>query len=175
MLGRVRGPSSSPDSLERSTAKLLKHDSLSIYEATLLKLKQGSQQFQGSPTSEFVQPHDHSAGSSDCGAAMTMDCDCSCPNPSDSQLKLPHEKNAITVNDACILSSAGDAHVTVNLKQRINGDVSILHLFSKYKSSQHSASNSKMATMETNCSSIVPPSPGDYRSLGNIEQECVGS
>ncbi|XP_048138715.1 uncharacterized protein LOC115749473 isoform X2 [Rhodamnia argentea] len=128
MLGRVRAPSSSPDSLERSTTKLLKHDSLSVYEATLLKLKQGSQQIQGSPTSEFVQPDDYSAGSSSCEDAMNMECDCSCPNPSHSQLTLLHEKNLITVNDACILSSTSDAHAMVSLKQRSKGEVSILHL-----------------------------------------------
>ncbi|KAI6675458.1 hypothetical protein NL676_003364 [Syzygium grande] len=175
MLGRVRAPSSSPDSLERSTAKLLKHDPLSIYEATLLKLKQGSQQIQGSPTSELVQPHDYSAGSSNCGDTMTMECDCSCPDPSHSQLTLLHEKNPISVDDACIFSSTSDAHAIVNSKRRSNGDVSILHLFSKYKSSQHSSSNSKMVTMETNCLSIVPPSSGDYLSLRNMEQECIGS
>ncbi|KAF8005855.1 hypothetical protein BT93_K0209 [Corymbia citriodora subsp. variegata] len=120
MLGRVRAPSSSPDSLERSTAKLLKHDSLSIYEATLLKLKQGSQQFQGSQTSEVVQPHDYSAGSSNCGVPMTMECDCSCPNPSHSQMTLSHEKNAITLTDACIVSSTSDAHAMVSSEQQMN-------------------------------------------------------
>ncbi|KAI3435301.1 uncharacterized protein J3R85_006226 [Psidium guajava] len=175
MLGRVRAPSSSPDSLERSTTKLLKHDSLSIYETTLLKLKQGSQQIQGSPTSEFMQPHDYSAGSSNCGDAMTMECDCSCPNPSNSQLTLLHESNLITTNDACILSSNSDAHVMISSKRQSKGDISILHLFSKYKSSRYSSSNSKMVMMETNCSSIIPPSTGDYLSLQNMEQECVGS
>ncbi|CAN1129942.1 hypothetical protein LINPERPRIM_LOCUS12951 [Linum perenne] len=45
MFGRLRPPPSSPDSLEleRSHSKLFKDDCLSVYEATLMKLKQGSQ------------------------------------------------------------------------------------------------------------------------------------
>ncbi|CAN1777218.1 hypothetical protein LINPERHAP1_LOCUS13964 [Linum perenne] len=45
MFGRLRPPTSSPDSLEleRSYSKFFKDDSLSVYEATLMKLKRGSQ------------------------------------------------------------------------------------------------------------------------------------
>ncbi|EOA24953.1 hypothetical protein CARUB_v10018248mg [Capsella rubella] len=42
MFGRLRPPPSSPDSLERYPAKIIKDDPLSVYETTLLKLKQGS-------------------------------------------------------------------------------------------------------------------------------------
>ncbi|XP_010503480.1 PREDICTED: uncharacterized protein LOC104780661 [Camelina sativa] len=42
MFGRLRPPPSSPDCLERYPAKIIKDDPLSVYESTLLKLKQGS-------------------------------------------------------------------------------------------------------------------------------------
>ncbi|VVB04728.1 unnamed protein product [Arabis nemorensis] len=42
MFGRLRPPPSPPDSLERYPAKIIKDDPLSVYESTLLKLKQGS-------------------------------------------------------------------------------------------------------------------------------------
>lgn len=49
MFGRVRVSSSSPDELERPTAKLLKHDSLSIYgnssSMPLSRIKCGSIDF----------------------------------------------------------------------------------------------------------------------------------
>ncbi|KAJ6339641.1 hypothetical protein OIU77_007561 [Salix suchowensis] len=54
MFGRVRVSSSSLDSLERPSSKILKDDSLSIYEATLMKLKLGSHRDQSSPFEETV-------------------------------------------------------------------------------------------------------------------------
>ncbi|KFK34154.1 hypothetical protein AALP_AA5G107600 [Arabis alpina] len=42
MFGRLRPPPSPPESLERYPAKIIKDDPLSVYETTLLKLKQGS-------------------------------------------------------------------------------------------------------------------------------------
>ncbi|KAL9267507.1 hypothetical protein AKJ16_DCAP22087 [Drosera capensis] len=59
MLGRLRVLPSSPSEIfeaeERSPlAKIFKQDSLSIYEATLLKLKEGSQRSQSSPDEGFA-------------------------------------------------------------------------------------------------------------------------
>ncbi|KAJ0248447.1 hypothetical protein HA466_0155460 [Hirschfeldia incana] len=52
MFGRLRPPPSSPDSLERYPAKIIKDDPLSVYESTLLKLKQGSRLDTVAPSSE---------------------------------------------------------------------------------------------------------------------------
>ncbi|CAN6896782.1 unnamed protein product [Brassica oleracea] len=58
MFGRLRPPPSSPDSLERYPAKIIKDDPLSVYESTLLKLKQGSRldTVGPSPETEFENP-----------------------------------------------------------------------------------------------------------------------
>ncbi|RID58362.1 hypothetical protein BRARA_F01667 [Brassica rapa] len=58
MFGRLRPPPSSPDSLERYPAKIIKDDPLSVYESTLLKLKQGSRldTVGPSPVTELENP-----------------------------------------------------------------------------------------------------------------------
>ncbi|KAL0847454.1 hypothetical protein Bca101_020700 [Brassica carinata] len=58
MFGRLRPPPSSPDSLERYPAKIIKDDPLSVYESTLLKLKQGSRldSVGPSPETEIKNP-----------------------------------------------------------------------------------------------------------------------
>ncbi|KAG7564912.1 hypothetical protein ISN44_As10g016540 [Arabidopsis suecica] len=52
MFGRLRPPPSPPDCLERYPAKIIKDDPLSVYESTLLKLKQGSTRLDTSPETE---------------------------------------------------------------------------------------------------------------------------
>ncbi|KAG2329627.1 hypothetical protein Bca4012_020829 [Brassica carinata] len=58
MFGRLRPPPSSPDSLERYPAKIIRDDPLSVYESTLLKLKQGSRldSVGPSPETEIENP-----------------------------------------------------------------------------------------------------------------------
>ncbi|KAF8100093.1 hypothetical protein N665_0231s0032 [Sinapis alba] len=58
MFGRLRPPPSSPDSLERYPAKIIKDDPLSVYESTLLKLKQGSRLDTVAPSDTQREPHD---------------------------------------------------------------------------------------------------------------------
>ncbi|GAY51010.1 hypothetical protein CUMW_130990 [Citrus unshiu] len=59
MLGRVRAASSTPYDLEleRMPSKLIKDDSLSIYEATLMKLKLGARRDLGPPPEELRTSH----------------------------------------------------------------------------------------------------------------------
>ncbi|KDO69329.1 hypothetical protein CISIN_1g047698mg, partial [Citrus sinensis] len=59
MLGRVRAASSTPYDLEleRMPSKLIKDDSLSIYEATLMKLKLGARRDLGPPPEELWTSH----------------------------------------------------------------------------------------------------------------------
>ncbi|CAH8307243.1 unnamed protein product [Eruca vesicaria subsp. sativa] len=64
MFGRLRPPPTSPDSLERYPAKIIKDDPLSVYESTLLKLKQGSRLDTIGP-SEFENPSDAQRGAHD--------------------------------------------------------------------------------------------------------------
>ncbi|KAE8667936.1 Nucleoside diphosphate kinase 2, IA IA,NDPK IA,ATNDPK2 [Hibiscus syriacus] len=115
MFGRVRAsPSPSLDSFETPPSKIIKDDSLSIYETTLMKLKLGSKCHPISPVdltdsysrtiTEACQEM-HSDGES-----MVIDTDCS----SDCQ-------------------STGDSKL--NSQQR-SSSTSILHLFSKFNSRQ---------------------------------------
>ncbi|CAN7021941.1 hypothetical protein IGI04_022998 [Brassica rapa subsp. trilocularis] len=85
MFGRLRPPPSSPDSLERYPAKIIKDDPLSVYESTLLKLKQGSRldTVGPSPETEFEnlssssatqrEPHDVTMCSGSDDAIMGID------------------------------------------------------------------------------------------------------
>ncbi|KAL7099223.1 hypothetical protein ACP275_09G069700 [Erythranthe tilingii] len=127
MFGRVRAsPISSLELLEmeRPPSKIIKHDSLSIYESTLLKLKQGSH------CNPRYNPED------------------SCTMATDS----PEE--GITAAADCTSSDSisGDSSVSFqstvcSSNEKRSKNMSIHYLFSKYKSSQdaHNNSNEKEA------------------------------
>ncbi|KAL8042554.1 hypothetical protein ABFS82_09G062200 [Erythranthe guttata] len=128
MFGRVRAsPISSLELLEmeRPPSKIIKHDSLSIYESTLLKLKQGSH------CNPRYNPED------------------SCTMATDS----PGE--GITAADADCTSSdsiSGDSSVSFqstlcSSNEKGSKNMSILYLFSKYKSTQHSHNSNETEAM----------------------------
>ncbi|XP_011073003.1 uncharacterized protein LOC105158076 [Sesamum indicum] len=121
MLGRVRAsPMGSLELLEmeRPNSKIIKHDSLSIYESTLMKLKQGSH------CNPRCNPEDSARTDPDCTnmatsspeEAVSSDADC-CSTDS-----FP--------NSIPCFQSTGP------LKAQGNRNMSILYFFSKYKSSQ---------------------------------------
>ncbi|ESQ45706.1 hypothetical protein EUTSA_v10011023mg [Eutrema salsugineum] len=84
MFGRLRPPPSSPDCLERYPAKIMKDDPLSVYESTLLKLKQGSRLdtvVGPSPDKEVENPSDtHDVTL--CNGSDAMSVDAKNKNPS---------------------------------------------------------------------------------------------
>ncbi|KAK3225163.1 hypothetical protein Dsin_005025 [Dipteronia sinensis] len=139
MFGRVRAASSTLDTLEldRAPSKLIKDDSLSIYEATLMKLKLGSQRNLDPSLEEMAMGTESGCASADvpkcCGHHDTkmMDTDCSSANS---------------------LSTYSDC-----LKQHQSRNVSVLYLFSKYKSSGQA--KEEVTTIQDDDGSSVSLSP----------------
>ncbi|CAN1239637.1 hypothetical protein LINGRAPRIM_LOCUS2433 [Linum grandiflorum] len=128
MFGRLRPPSSSLDSLEleRSHSKFFKDDSLSVYEATLMKLKRGSQL----------------ATTNCCHSPMEAESDCI---SSISSTTSSHGSNSTVLQPLPTLTSSASSPSTVDLKHQ----PSVLDLFSKYKlSHQQSISSQKDITMD---------------------------
>ncbi|CAL5440864.1 unnamed protein product [Camellia sinensis] len=162
MLGRVRPPSSS--SLERPPSKIIKDDSLSIYEATLVKLRHGSQ-------CNPVSPSD-----------QAMKIDVSCDFASNS----PHDDEAMTEDTNCssnsISSNCSDYRPMGILKEQQNKMRSVTYLFARYRSSQHTLSLPAEAVMvENKCcsaSSSLSAKTADRWSDTTglqLQQECVDS
>ncbi|KAL3631650.1 hypothetical protein CASFOL_024634 [Castilleja foliolosa] len=108
MLGRVRPSSSSPEQLEMEipSSKIIKHDSLSIYESTLLKLKQGSR----------CNPSYNSEDSAKMDANCTMGAD----SPRNDMIA-----------DADCSSTDSISQYTISLKEEGSKNMSILDFFSK--------------------------------------------
>ncbi|KAK4436889.1 hypothetical protein Salat_0022800 [Sesamum alatum] len=132
MLGRVRAsPMGSLELLEmeRPNSKIIKHDSLSIYESTLMKLKQGSHcNPRCNPEdSARADPYSTIMTTSSPEEAVTSDADC-CSTDS-----FP--------NSTPCFQSTGP------LKAQGNRNMSILYYFSKYKSSPHAQSSNDKEEM----------------------------
>ncbi|KAL2539607.1 hypothetical protein Adt_00585 [Abeliophyllum distichum] len=150
MLGRVR-PSSIGSlgllELERPNSKLIKDDSLSIYETTLLKLKRGSLR------NPSLAPENSTGTDENC----TMASDLTEPLIRSSTDSLP-------ISSSC--ESTGTDQGTKSL--------SILYLFSRYKNSQqHSISSPDGMDMLAGSafSSIrVSPSPSNDQLLSSSKQ-----
>ncbi|KAK9277922.1 hypothetical protein L1049_027479 [Liquidambar formosana] len=167
MLGKVRPSSCSADSLERPPPKILKDDSLSIYEATLMKLKLGSRRDLSSPSEE----------------AMKMEGGCSSASISTSSrhsLSSTHEE-AMTIDTSVSLGSS-DCQSMGSFKQQQNQNVSVLYLFSKYESSRHALSSphEEAVMIENGRSSAgISSSSSICQSTGStkqqLEHECISS
>ncbi|KAL4283051.1 hypothetical protein GQ457_16G031570 [Hibiscus cannabinus] len=113
MFGRVRASPSSLDSFETPPSKIIKDDSLSVYEATLMKLKLGSQR-------RPIQPPTVDS----CSGSIPVAC------------QEMHSDGESTVMDTDGSSaSEGDLNLNLNPQQRRMG-TSILYLFSKYSCHQ---------------------------------------
>ncbi|XP_059655133.1 uncharacterized protein LOC132302314 [Cornus florida] len=146
MLGRVRPSSSSLEclELERSPPKIIKDDSLSIYETTLMKLRQGSQRDLSSLSENSMNAYISSTSASipPYEEALTIDYDCSSASISRSDI-------------VCQSLST--------LKEPQKRNLSILYLFSRYKSSRKAPSSPDEAmAIENGCSSSsVSPESGN--------------
>ncbi|XP_010515167.1 PREDICTED: uncharacterized protein LOC104791064 [Camelina sativa] len=124
MFGRLRPPPSSPDCLERYPAKIIKDDPLSVYESTLLKLKQGSK-LETSSETEGEENLSLSSSSSSSPSQVFS---------SDTQIGDTHDAMAI---ESCESSK--------QLKNKKNP--SVLSMFCKYKN-QAQARNMKTETTQ---------------------------
>ncbi|KAK6148131.1 hypothetical protein DH2020_019043 [Rehmannia glutinosa] len=144
MLGRVRAsPISSLEllELERPSPKIIKHDSLSIYESTLLKLKQGSH------CNPSCNPED--SGKMDAYCTMAVD--------------LPEEKT-MTADADCsstdsFPNSTSTFQSTGSSKEPGSRNMSIIYFFSKFKSSQHAHNLNDKEVMIIEYSSSSSGSP----------------
>ncbi|CAA2987325.1 Hypothetical predicted protein [Olea europaea subsp. europaea] len=120
MLGRVR-PSSINSlgllELERPNSKIIKDDSLSIYERTLLKLKQGSLR---NPSIAVEN-------------SMGTDVNCTIASDSTEQEAMTIEGNFSSIDS---LPVSSNCESTDTSKEQGTKSLSILCLFSRYKDSQ---------------------------------------
>ncbi|XP_022738791.1 uncharacterized protein LOC111291370 [Durio zibethinus] len=181
MFGRVRpSPSPSPlDSLETPPSKIIKDDSLSIYEATLMKLKLGSQRHLISPPVVAVEadcasetvPETKSVLSS---GAMNVEATCSSGTVSGSFQDISSDEAMVIYTDcsfASVSNSSSDCQSTGNLnsQQRSEG-VSILYLFSKFKDYYRTPTVGHEAMMTENDGSASFSSSSERQSLTGIKK-----
>ncbi|XP_073128613.1 uncharacterized protein [Henckelia pumila] len=149
MLGRVRAsPISSLELLEteRSSSKISKQDSLSIYESTLLKLKQGSQCCQSSTSEGSATTNSHSTITTHHPPEEVMTvADCSSAESSPN------------------LSGISRSAHSSNEKQSSN--MSILYMFSNYKLSKHAETS--MDTKDMNIESFYSSSSSSLSTTSN--------
>ncbi|CAN8254890.1 unnamed protein product [Cochlearia groenlandica] len=132
MFGRLRPPPSSPECLERYPAKIIKDDPLSVYESTLLKLKQGSrlETVSSCPVTEGENLPSSSLSSDSVGTSCNVfffSSVCSDTQGGDG-------------NDVTMCNDGSDAmaidsglRVCESSKQQRNKNPSVLSMFSKYK------------------------------------------
>ncbi|BFG32358.1 hypothetical protein CerSpe_186320 [Prunus speciosa] len=187
MFGKIRASSCPAESLERPPFKILKDDSLSIYEATLMKLKLGSKRNLSPCSSEVVGEIDNgSTSSSSNSEPMKIDANCASAAASWGHIEVassPQEqKEFMTLDTDCSSvtssTSSTDCHSLGTLKQQRSTNVSVLYLFSKFKRAQEDICLSSGDAMTIESASISPSSSG-CQSLNSTEQhlekECVNS
>ncbi|KAK7330592.1 hypothetical protein VNO77_24788 [Canavalia gladiata] len=141
MFGRVRTSTSSLDSLEGSPSKILKDDTFSIYEATLMKLKLGAQRDRSAFASsmEMDEVISDCAVSSPCAVEANLKADFT---PSSSDLIVISPGEGVTMMDTdCSSLSVSDHVSSGNSQQRRHSDVSLLRFF-KFMDPGHAAVSS---------------------------------
>ncbi|CAB4280561.1 unnamed protein product [Prunus armeniaca] len=181
MFGKVRASSCPAESLERPPSKILKDDSLSIYEATLMKLKLGSKR--------NLSPCEIDNGSTSSSSnlePMKIDVNCASAAASQGNIEVassPQEQEEFMTLDTDCSSvtsstSSTDCHSLGTSKQQQSTNVSVLYLFSKFKRAQEDICSSSGDAMTIESASISPSSSG-CQSLNSTEQhlekECVDS
>ncbi|XP_049359512.1 uncharacterized protein LOC125824192 [Solanum verrucosum] len=119
MLGRVRRSTISSLEqleLERPSSKIIKADSLSIYETTLLKLREGSRRDTSFPAESSIDGN-------------------ICRITSGGS---PREESSITDTDSSreYLEDTSSCQPTGSLKETKKSNFSLAYMFSRYKSSQ---------------------------------------
>ncbi|XP_054821908.1 uncharacterized protein LOC129320466 [Prosopis cineraria] len=174
MFGKIR-PSSSLETLEGSPpSKILKDDSFSIYEATLMKLKLGAQR----DTSAFSKESDEimiddSAISSSCveGTNVVSTRISASASSSHHAPNLAGAGSMMTVSDCSSISTSPgrDQFSTGTSEQPRQSNISIIHFFSKVKDSRRiggidSSRGESVSTENDRPASASSSSEHNYRS-----------
>ncbi|MED6220512.1 hypothetical protein PIB30_045499 [Stylosanthes scabra] len=164
MFGRIRAASSSSlDTLDGSPSKILKDDSFSIYEATLLKLKLGAKRGDVSAQAvEMDETRDDSSASSSC--VEEADVNPNCNNPASASISQITE---ITMMDTDCSSSDNNASTGNNTGQTSHNNVSILRFFKVKEPANSTVSSEKegssgsvsSSSVELHCSSEMESDP----------------
>ncbi|OMP12016.1 hypothetical protein COLO4_03517 [Corchorus olitorius] len=163
MLGRVRAsPSPSPlDSLETPPSKIIKDDSFSIYEATLMKLKLGSQRplvSELTVTETETVPEAKTDESSD---AMNVGASCLSKSCQDISWDGDGVGEVMMTDTDCSSSQQGSK------------SMSILYMFSKfnkgYQRAPENTSNEAMIVENDGCASFSSQFLARPREPGNCE------
>ncbi|KAF3436824.1 hypothetical protein FNV43_RR19577 [Rhamnella rubrinervis] len=173
MFGRIRAASSSSlESLERPSSKILKDDPFSIYEATLMKLKLGSQRNLNSPSNEAREVDNEPSES------MQMEDDSTSVTSSREGLKVVssfHEEEVMAVDTDCysqrLQPSSMDSHSMGSSKRKNKSTVSVLYLFSKFRSAQNAVSSSSGDADEIEKGYSVSNSPSFSSCFSDITEE----
>ncbi|CAH2064842.1 unnamed protein product [Thlaspi arvense] len=121
MFGRLRPPPSPADCLERNPAKIIKDDPLSVYESTLLKLKQGSRLDTVCPCPDTEGENPSSSPNS----ANVLSSVCSDTQGEAHGVTLCNGSDAMAIDSGLVQSEIS--------KQGSNKNPSVLSMFCKYK------------------------------------------
>ncbi|XP_027337415.1 uncharacterized protein LOC113851134 [Abrus precatorius] len=171
MFGRVRASTSSLDSLEGSPSKIIKDDTFSIYEATLMKLKLGAQRDAIACSSSMEMDQDIN----DCSVRLPCTEETNLKarfTPSSLELVVISPGQGITTMDTDgSLPSVSDHVSTGNSEQRKQSDVSILHFFKIKDHGHDTVSTSGEATTSTGngSSESVSLISAEYRCTSEVE------
>ncbi|XP_062030089.1 uncharacterized protein LOC133745947 [Rosa rugosa] len=179
MFGRVRASSCPADSLERPPSKIFKDDSLSIYEATLMKLKLGSKR-NLSPCSNEVDAGSNSSSPDSEPMNIEVNCVSSGTSSSPDLVASSPQEEVVTLDTDCSSEtssiSSSDCNSAGTSKQPRSTEVSVLYLFSKFRRAHDAISSSSGEAMTIDSVGISPSSSGS-RSVNNTEQqseqECI--
>ncbi|GLU12756.1 hypothetical protein SLE2022_294150 [Rubroshorea leprosula] len=183
MFGRVRAPSSSPESLERPPPKIIKDDPLSVYEATLMKLRVGSQRHLHSlpeaardvdgDCSSVTVSESPTSPSSPCAEMMTIESNHISANllRSSENVSLNEEAIMMDTDDSVesVSLTSSDDQSTGSLKQHGSRNVSVLYLFTKFKDSQRALSSSREAKRSLTNGSVSFSSDSGSQSLSTTK------
>ncbi|KAK7265588.1 hypothetical protein RJT34_33210 [Clitoria ternatea] len=121
MFGRIRVSPSSLDTLEGSPNKIIKHDSLSIYEATLMKLKLGAQR--GTSVCSSSKETDE---------AVANDCSVSSPCAEETNFKSDVNPASASCSEITMMDTNSESpsfNHRGDSEQRRQANVSILRFF----------------------------------------------
>ncbi|PON45617.1 hypothetical protein PanWU01x14_257280 [Parasponia andersonii] len=178
MFGQIRASSSSLESLERPTSKILKEDSLSIYEATLVKLKLGSQHNLSLPPEKVGHIDAVLVSSSTSLEPMKVDVNSSVSTSQDCPEFTGSLNEEVVTMDTVYLSTS--THPSSRLtnsvsrcKQQQERAASILCLFSKFKNAQNAvrSSSEDSVTADNGYSVSIPTNFSSCQSVDSTEQQ----
>ncbi|XP_028766146.1 uncharacterized protein LOC114724041 [Neltuma alba] len=174
MFGRIRPSPASLETLEGSPSKILKDDSFSIYEATLMKLKLGAQR----DTSAFCKEADEimiddSAISSSEGTNVMSNCLSASGSSSQHTPNLAGDGSMMIDSDCSSISASPSRNQlpTVTLEQPRQSNISIIHFFPKLKDSRRTGGIDSPCGESVSTENDRPPSVSSSCSERNYRSE----